>query len=182
MSTDNPTVEAQAPSPESQAGGPEPKARCPRLADWAPFPGEELEGKRPKVRCPTCRSRGRTAGTVCFLCYRAQLDRAKALNAAATLNTASEARFQWTLPFDPVDRRRLAILKVQRAASRRVAGSVEERRVRAQIAARHALFGNRPGLAAAATISRMSSGERMVFDHSAELQFPESWLPFVVSR
>jgi hypothetical protein len=51
--------------------------------DWVTFPGGELEGKRPKAVCPACReamNRGfvPTARTLCFQCYRAELDRARA--------------------------------------------------------------------------------------------------------
>ena len=77
--------------------------------EWTPFRGGELEGKRPKRLCPACRETlGRAASgsaaarppnewprqPLCFQCYRLDLERERALKAAAGLNTASEARFQ----------------------------------------------------------------------------------------
>jgi len=74
---------------------------------WVSFPGGELEGKRPKALCPTCREalkRGAAGSSgpsrpsspsrlLCFQCYRAELDRERALSAAGDLDTASHARF-----------------------------------------------------------------------------------------
>src|ERR1700733_10720487 len=93
--------------------------------EWVTFPGGELEGKRPRALCPACRAqlrraqldsavtRSRTAGpqSICFQCYRAELERDRALLAAGPLETVSEARFQCTLPFEPVNTVRLAALK-----------------------------------------------------------------------
>ena len=160
--------------------------------EWMTFPGGELAGKRPKVLCPTCREAVRSSRPaarepkpVCFQCYRAELQRNGALKAAGQLDTGSDARFQFALPFDPVNRIRLAALKAERAADRqaRASGGIhgdagaqaqvrrcEDRRRRAQIAARHALG----ALSSARTIVAVL--------HAAELQLPESWLPFVVSR
>jgi hypothetical protein len=159
--------------------------------DWVSFPGGELEGKRPKALCPSCRdarNRGAAAParTLCFQCYRAELDRERALRAAGELDTASEARFQAQLPFAPVDRARLATIKAARTeariAARLGAGAYVDKRRQAQIAARHALQRIAEGLkrrpiepAAAAAV--LDSAE-----HAAELQLPEAWLPFVVSR
>ena len=78
--------------------------------EWVTFPGGELEGKRPKVLCPACRrmlqegvARRRA---LCFQCYRASLERDRALKAAGDLDTASVERFQSVLPFEPVHSRR----------------------------------------------------------------------------
>src|SRR5262245_46359613 len=85
--------------------------------EWVAFQGGELEGIRPKVMCPVCRAR-RLAHKpsplaqamprpLCFQCYRLSLDRARALRAAAELDTSSVERFQDGLPFEPVSRPRL---------------------------------------------------------------------------
>jgi hypothetical protein len=191
--------------------------------EWVMFPGGELEGKRPRALCPACRERLKRAATqaiqpvrdrqkpICFQCYRAELERDSALRAAGQLETASDARFQYTLPFDPVDPVRLAFLKAERAAERQarrvlaglstvtrtgvsqvieprpgvsqvieprpgVSQVIErcaDRRRQAQIAARHALQAIRPAMSERAMVAAI---------HAAELQLPESWLPFVVSR
>jgi hypothetical protein len=156
-------------------------------ADWMTFPGGELEGKRPRTLCPECReqlSRERLNSAarhvvrpavaapkpICFQCYRAGLERDRALKAAGQLETASDARFQCTLPFDPVNTMRLAALKAERAAERQSRGvSYADRRRQAQIAARHAL-------------RAIGEGLRTQQIHGAELQLPEAWLPFVVPR
>src|SRR6266508_1415378 len=90
--------------------------------EWVSFPGGELEGKRPKVLCAACRdalnrearssrssSPSRPASAppdatelrrgrpLCFQCYRADLDRQRAIAAAAQLDTGSETRFQYQL-------------------------------------------------------------------------------------
>jgi len=149
--------------------------------DWVAFPGGELEGERPKALCPACRAalkrRTPSAGPrpLCFQCYRADLDRQRALRAAGDLDTASEARFQSQLPFEPIDRARLETLKAARADVRRqTAGSCEDRRRRAQLDARHAL----QTIAATLRARGLTPSEM----HAAELQLPESWLPYVVSR
>jgi hypothetical protein len=178
--------------------------------EWVGFPGGELEGKRPKTLCPSCRERLRrmaldsrlprkAAGawpphTLCFLCYRAELDRERALKAAGDLDTASSERFQTALPFEPVNTLRLDGLRAERAASRVMmragAGRFVDRRRQAQIAARHA-FQQVAASLLAPTASGPSSPdlwrreqERVMAAafHAAELQLPESWLPFVVSR
>src|ERR1700733_3231606 len=102
--------------------------------EWVTFKGGELEGKRPRALCPSCREELKRAalagpspvsrqGTesprpLCFQCYRADLDRERALRAAGELNTASEARFQCQLPFERVNTARLAMLKRDRAGGR----------------------------------------------------------------
>lgn len=176
------------------------KAPAVTESDWAAFPGGELEGKRPAALCPDCRGTLRLAAAggsrparsaLCFQCYRVELERARALRAAATLDTATEERFQSLLPFEPVNRPRLARLKVEReavrAASRTGAGVYIEKRRRAQIEARHAL-------------ARIVQGirERRVREERAPmlqrqplpaprlagraLEYPASWLPFVVAQ
>jgi hypothetical protein len=162
---------------------------------WVQFPGGELEGLRPRVMCPACRARAGRTGTLCFQCYRAELDRERALKAAGELDTATEARFQCTLPFEPVNRPRLDRLRAERMAERRSiaassTGRFVDRQRRAQIAARRALQAIAAGAnsavradmrdmsAPANARSRVSLAAAI---HAAELQLPESWLPFVVS-
>jgi hypothetical protein len=151
--------------------------------EWLSFPGGELEGKRPKALCAACREQlnrvaagaGHAATNrvrpLCFQCYRAELERERAFGAAAALDTASTARFQSGLPFEPVDKARLQMLKVERLDARATMATGADRYAfnvrQAQIAARHALA--RAALSSAAI-------------HAAELQLPESWLPFVVAR
>jgi hypothetical protein len=190
--------------------------------EWMTFPGGELQGQRPKALCPACRdARLRSsadlqvcpggdaisrsadlqvrsvARPLCFQCYRAELDRERALRAAGQLDTASEARFQCTLPFEPVNRARLARLRTERAAVRAAdqagVGRYIDKRRHAQIAARHALQRIAEGVRAHAGADRagahdaqsarapLASAEWDAI-HAAELQLPEAWLPFVVSR
>lgn len=169
-------------------------------SEWVTFPGGELEGQRPKRLCPVCRDQlQRTvAGSaapvprrpLCFQCYRVELDHEKALKAAGELDTASDVRFQVTLPFEPVDRPRLAALKAARVAERSAVaaaastgvGRFVDRRRQAQIAARHALQAIAAGLKQhhMTTVARERVFGAAV--HAAELQLPESWLPFVVAR
>src|SRR5206468_12505502 len=119
-----------------------------------------LEGKRPKALCPACRQARECAAApranagersqsvpasrlLCFQCYRADLERHRALRAAATLNTASEERFQAQLPFEAVDKPRLQMLKAVRSQARVLGGThpggFADRRRRAQLAARRAV-------------------------------------------
>jgi hypothetical protein len=121
---------------------------------------------------------------VCFQCYRAELEREKALQAAATIETASEARFQAQLPFDPVNRPRLEALKAERLAIRINTPPHAHDRRRAQIAARDALQQIATGLRARGLAADPAARQRAMFEavRAAELQLPESWLPFVVSR
>lgn len=168
--------------------------------DWTPFPGGELEGPRSKVRCPECRAKAGQPSTetpvpvgkpaLCFQCYRAGVEADRKIKAAGELNTASEARFQAALPFEPVNVARLAGLKVQREEARLKAragaGSYVEKRHRAQIEARHALARIFQGLKERRLMDVARPEPRgAAFDtitRAAELQLPESWLPFVVSR
>jgi hypothetical protein len=158
--------------------------------DWVSFPGGELEGKRPKAVCPPCReamaggiARSRT---LCFQCYRLELDRERALRAAGNLDTGSEERFQSQLPFEQVNRARLAALKAARAESRAVAkqgaGAHVDRRRQAQIAARHALQQIAAGLEARRVAPAAAAKTMDAAAHAAELQLPDAWLPFVLSR
>jgi hypothetical protein len=167
--------------------------------EWVSFPGGELEGQRPKTLCLACREAlhrqasapshlapgtrtphpaPRPPHLLCFQCYRAELDRERALAAAGQLDTASDARFQTQLPLEPVNTARLQTLKAARAdvrvdASRGIGQYVDKRR-QAQIAARHALQSIAAGL----------KERRIPVDtiHAAEMQLPDAWLPFVVSR
>jgi hypothetical protein len=143
--------------------------------EWVTLPGGELEGRPPTRLCGLCRLRraaGAPARAFCFTCYREEAQRRRALEAAASLDTASEERFQTALPFEPVNRPRLARLKAERLASRQLrvgtARFVDKRR-HAQIAARHAL-------------QRLGAGLETRGLHAAELQLPAAWLPFVGSR
>ena len=165
--------------------------------EWITFPGGELEGKRPKALCPSCREalarevegparRSRPARPLCFQCYRADLDRDRAVQAAGQLDTASEARFQSQLPFEPVDHARLAVFKVLRSEERASVvqgiGQYVDKRRRAQIAARHALQAVAAGLKAHGLPPAVHARVMEAAEHAAELQLPDAWLPFVVSR
>lgn len=123
----------------------------------------------------------------CFQCYRAELERERSLGRAGELDTASVERFQSVLPFEPVNRARLHTLKAERAVSRTAmtdgVGRFVDRRRHAQIAARHALQRVASGFPARAVArSPSQDGDRAWASavHAAELQLPESWLPFVV--
>jgi len=166
---------------------------------WTPFPGGELGGQRTQVLCPACRAKRLSSAqdasaaskpALCFQCYRAEFEQNRKVKAAGELDTASEARFQVALPFEPVNAPRLARLKAEHEQSRTQAragiGSYAERRRRAQIQARHALDRIFKGLKQRGltdpghVMAQESSIAAAV--HAAELQLPESWLPFVVAR
>jgi len=162
--------------------------------DWISFPGGELEGKRPKALCGPCRQALRSAAfsapsavrarkTLCFQCYRAELERERAIRDAGDRNTTSDERFQFQLPLEPIDRPRLARLKIERAHDRASLPPTVNRRRHAQIDARHALQQIAAGLASRG-LAASSEGQRAIFQavHAAELQLPDAWLPFVVSR
>ena len=160
--------------------------------DWTPFPGGELEGQRPRALCRECRGEARRTGSVeglachvppskpalCFQCYRVELERNRQIKAAGELDTASEARFQSALPFEPVNLSRLARLKAERqearATARVGAGCYVEKRRRAQIEARHALSHIFEGLKA----RRL---EGVALDRSGRLQ-PARHRPLTVPR
>src|SRR5262249_49364499 len=125
--------------------------------EWVSFPGGELEGQRPRAMCAECRealtravkspsdldrpTRRRPIG---FPCYGAERDGERARAAAGNVDTGSDARFQYQLPFEPVNRLRLDSLKAARrdaraSATALVGGPSANRRRHAQIEARHAL-------------------------------------------
>ncbi len=199
--------------------------------EWLSFPGGELEGKRPKGLCADCRERANRASaragspgsttasagrlrTLCFQCYRTELDRGRA-QAAADRDSTTVSRFQAALPFEPVNKPRLAMLKVERAtareATRQGMGRFAHRRRQAQIAARHALHvivagvharraphaaqpvegaqpvvgsDGRQGSQGNQRTTRSTENDHIILAaiRAAELQLPDSWLPFVVSR
>jgi hypothetical protein len=166
--------------------------------EWVTFPGGELEGKRPKVLCAACRealkrestsgpsSAARRPRPLCFDCYQADLGRARALREAGEIDTASDARFQSQLPFEPVNRARLDGLKAARAEAREVAsrgiGQYADRRRHAQIQARRALQSIAAGLEARQLTPAAQAQTMASAIHAAELQLPDAWLPYVVSR
>lgn len=158
--------------------------------DWMPLPGGELEAPRPKTLCPSCRAKLRagrapSARTLCFACHRADLERERRLRAAGQLDTASEERFQFALPFEPVNRLRLEMLRAERTAAataRRAAEPAAARRRTAQIEARHALQRIVDGLKARNLTPPQKAAVVADATHAAELQLPESWIPFVVAR
>jgi len=163
--------------------------------EWVTFPGGELEGQRPKALCDACRKALKTAALrrgkllesrrpLCFQCYRAGLERDRALRTAGEINTATAARFQVQLPFEAVNRPRLERLKADRVSARTALAPASLGRRRAQIDARHVLQQIAAGLRSRGLASDPASRERAIFQavHAAELQLPESWLPFVMSR
>ena len=147
-----------------------------------------LERRRLGEGAQICREGARR--TLCFQCYRAEIDRERALKAAGQLDTASVERFQTALPFEPVNRPRLAMLKAERSTARAstlatTPGTLLDRRRQAQSAARHALQRIAQGLAGNGVWKPTPADrEREIAAaiHAAELQLPESWVPFVVSR
>jgi hypothetical protein len=169
------------------------------MDEWVTFQGGELEGKRPRTLCAACREAlnleaatygsagtARPSRLLCFGCYRADLSRARALKEAGELDTASEARFQCQLPFERVNRARLDSLKAARADARAMAiqgvGQYADKRRHAQIEARHALQAIAAGLKARRLAPAVEAQVMDAAIHAAELQLPDAWLPFVVSR
>jgi len=122
--------------------------------------------------------------TLCFACYRADIERDRLLKAAGALDTASDARFQYSLPFEPVNTLRLESLRAERMAAAqatRAAMPSTARRRAAQIEARHALQRIAAGLSARpARLDERNIVMASAF-HAAELQLPDSWIPFVVN-
>ena len=166
--------------------------------EWVTFPGGELEGKRPKVLCAACREalkreavaygasgHTRRSRLLCFDCYRADLARARALKESGELDTASDARFQTQLPFEPVNHARLDMLKAARTDARATAsqgiGHFADKRRHAQIQARHALQAIAAGLKARQLAPAAQGQAIATAIHAAELQLPDAWLPYVVS-
>jgi hypothetical protein len=174
--------------------------REPAEKEWVTFPGGELEGQRPKVMCPACRERLRAAARIasnrqapasspnpiCFECYRVDQARERAVQAARDLNTASEERFQTSLPFEPVNRARLERLRAERSTARAGlkigTGRFVDRRRHAQIVARRALDRIAAGLRSRGVGEPVRHPAIAEAIHAAELQLPAAWLPFVVSR
>lgn len=103
-----------------------------------------------------------------------------------------DERWQWLLPLEPVDPTRLERLRADRVAARAAllsgTGRFVDKRRRAQIAARHALQQIAIGLEvknAAGSFVASESERRQALTaaaHAAELQLPDAWLPFVMSR
>lgn len=149
--------------------------------EWLPLPGGELEAPRARALCQSCRVSGRRP--LCMACFRVDRERERALLAARDLNTASEARFQTTLPFEPVNRARLnqlrAARQTARAEAQQGAGRYIDKRRQAQIAARHALQRLADGLRARGIAVPARHPHMAEATHAAELQLPEAWLPFV---
>ena len=176
--------------PGGELEGPRPKGMCPacRLRAFHASASQGRERLRTAVResrVPSPDSRAPSPelpAPICFECYRVDQARERALRAARNLNTASEARFQDTLPFEPVNRARLERLRAERALSRTGSARFADRRRHAQIAARHALDRIAAGLRSRG-LSEVE-GHPAIADifHAAELQLPEAWIPFVVSR
>ena len=108
------------------------------------------------------------------------------MRAAGELDTASDARFQSQLPFEPVNRARLDTLKAARIDARATAsqgiGQYADKRRHAQIEARHALQAIAAGLRARQLTPAAQAQAMASAIHAAELQLPDAWLPYVVSR
>ena len=159
--------------------------------EWVPLRGGELEARPPKVLCPECRERLRSGwvrppySALCFQCYRAGVARARILRDAGRLNTATDARFQLSRPFEPLNRPRLGRLHADRQAARTVAqsgaGRFEATRRSAQIAARHALRQAAVGPARRKIPMELNRATASAL-HLGKVRLPESWLPFVVSQ
>jgi hypothetical protein len=168
--------------------------------DWTSLPGGELEAPRPRTLCLSCRERLKKAVAVgsrapatdlrhtpiCFGCYRAELNRERVLKEAGQLDTASEARFQCLLPFEPVNRDRLDRLRARReearTAERAGVGRFVDKRRQAQIAARRALQDIAEGLRVRGVAVPEGHPRCVAAVHAAELQLPDAWIPYVVSR
>jgi hypothetical protein len=112
--------------PGGELEGQKPKVMCPtcreRLraaarASSTQHAGNDRSTARASAR-PSGREDGSAALPICFECYRVDLARQRALHAARNLNTASEARFQGSLPFEPIGRVRLERLRAERATAR----------------------------------------------------------------
>lgn len=170
------------------------RSACGRVepGEWVAFAGGELEGPPTTALCASCRRLKDTVGpqasraVLCFQCHQADLVRQRALKAAGALDTGSVARFQCQLPFEPVNRPRLERLRTARAEVRATASTgsarFEQRRRQAQIAARHALQRIVAGVRPHGAVTPEDKRAFASAVHAAELQLPESWLPFVVSR
>ena len=169
-------------------------------SEWVGFPGGELEGRRPRVLCPACRAKrpahperrtphpecGTPHQPLCFACYRASLERDRAIKAASALDTGTDARFQYVLPLEPVNRARLDGLRTvresQRVQEQTGNGRYANRRRHAQIEARHALARVFAELRDRSEDTAVPLGAVADAVHAAELQLPAAWLPFVCAR
>lgn len=164
--------------------------------EWVGFPGGELEGTRPRTLCAPCRERLKrdaAAGVkpsrtraLCFQCYRAEVEREGRLRAAGQLDTATDARFQFALPFEPVNQPRLDWLRAERGVARvesaRGHGRFVDKRRQAQIAARHALQSIAAGLKVRQLTPADHERELAAAAHAAQLQLPDAWQQLVVNR
>ena len=164
--------------------------------EWVSFPGGELEGTRPRTLCTACRERlNRDAAlglkparprALCFQCYRAELERDQKLQAAGQLDTATDARFQFALPLEPVNQPRLDRLRAERGVARaelkQGAGRFVDKRRQAQIAARHALQAVAAGLKARQMAPAARERALASAAHAAELQLPDAWQSLVANR
>ena len=171
--------------------------------EWVPFSGGNLEARRPQALCAPCaakRRRGTRAGLLagaarsrnaplCFECFRTGLERERALMSARDIHTASEARFRYLLPFEPVNHERLERIRAERtkafSAMETALGRLKPRRRKAQITARRALgeaMASFSGPRWDGRVAASQTGGRASAVRVEELQFPESWLPFVVAR
>ena len=171
--------------------------------EWVTFPGGELEGKRPGRcvrRAGALQAARPSIGRSAASAAKAPWQRRSASSATARSSSASgrsrrpasstrrpRSGFQSALPFEPVNRPRLEMLKAERRlrarpATHEASGRFADRRRQAQIAARHALQRIAAGLAA----RRLRAGERERDDGGGDSRrrapAPESWLPFVVAR
>jgi hypothetical protein len=71
---------------------------------------------------------------------------------------------------------------IARTASVQGIGHYVDKRRHAQIAARHALMAIAAGLKAREMTPMLKAQTLASAAHAAELQLPDAWLPFVVSR
>ena len=184
-----------APFPGGELAGRRPKALCPDCRARLERAAREASGPGGVSRP------GPMGKRICFQCYRVDLERERALGvsradhavlraetppAEGTPSADGGGRWQHLLPFEPVNQPRLERLRAERAAARSAAKigpeRFEARRRQAQMAARHALQQVIAGLRARDGASGDREGGITAAIHAAELQLPESWLPFVVSR
>jgi hypothetical protein len=102
--------------------------------EWVTFPGGELEGRRPSATCRNCQDRkalfryrgvikADRAHTLCFQCYRAELDRARARQLVDTKPLSVRG----------------ALLRFSSGQTDPKYAELDLRRRRAQIVARHAV-------------------------------------------
>jgi hypothetical protein len=114
------------------------------------------------------------------------LDRRRQLKTVAEFISSPNVHLQGALPFEPVNRPRLELLRAERQAARSAhqlgVGRLVQKRRQAQIAARHAVARISEGLRARAAAGDEWERAMAAASHAAELQLPDSWLPFVVAR